>query len=646
MYGSAPKENVHQSTHYRTEDYDEYEEEYDEYEEEASECDGEDEQEAPKPTKEEQEFLSVREQLKDRIRTKLKKQNARALGHSSQTQDKRRTTTNATFGSFFGPSQPVIASRVIEESRSIRETRHVMTNMSSSVAFLQKKRDATASASTLLTQQHHKKPAVVNEIKNKAQTLKDMRDYSFLLSDDTDFPTAKEQPATRSVSAPKSDGRYAQTSLKSQLPMNQPAKLVSVANGLRNPDSRKQNIQSNTGFAKEAPLNRPLPASTDSQKVLSGAVGNGSSKPMGTNPSQRIVGNGSSKPMGTNPSQRVVGNGSSKPMGTNPSQRVVGNGSSKPMGTNPSQRVVGNGSSKPMVTNPSQRFVGNGSSKPMVTNPSQHVVGNGSSRPVVTNPSQRVVGNGSSRPVVTNPSQRVVGNGSSRSVVTNPSQRVVGNGSSRPVVTNPSQRVVGNGSSRPMVTNPSQRVVGNGSSKPMGNSSSQRKVPIQAAGANKPLSKVVNDPYLKKDISAAKPHSSALKHYPEKKRLTQGLDQVKTTVKQSMPPSKSQPIKQSFSHGNLDNRLKRRPSGRNLSDEEDVDYRSLIRGMFGYNPNKYAGMDEDDSDMEVGFDVIQKEERISSKIARKEDEEQLRLIEEEEERKRQMRRRMKKKPKH
>ncbi|CAD5179950.1 unnamed protein product [Musa acuminata subsp. malaccensis] len=630
MYGSAPKENVHQSTHYRTEDYDEYEEEYDEYEEEASERDGEDEQEAPKPTKEEQEFLSVREQLKDRIRTKLKKQNARALGHSSQTQDKRRTTTNATFGSFFGPSQPVIASRVIEESRSIRETRHVMTNLSSSVAFLQKKRDATASASTLLTQQHHKKPAVVNEIKNKAQTLKDMRDYSFLLSDDTDFPTAKEQPATRSVSAPKSDGRYAQTSLKSQLPMNQPVKLVSVANGLRNPDSRKQNIQSNTGFAKEAPLNRPLPASTDSQKVLSGAVGNGSSKPMGTNPSQRIVGNGSSKPMGTNPSQR----------------RVVGNGSSKPMGTNPSQRVVGNGSSKPMVTNPSQRFVGNGSSKPMVTNPSQRVVGNGSSRPAVTNPSQRVVGNGSSRPVVTNPSQRVVGNGSSRPVVTNPSQRVVGNGSSRPVVTNPSQRVVGNGSGRPMVTNPSQRVVGNGSSKPMGNSSSQRKVPIQAAGANKPLSKVVNDPYLKKDISAAKPHSSALKHYPEKKRLTQGLDQVKTTVKQSMPPSKSQPIKQSFSHGNLDNRLKRRPSGRNLSDEEDVDYRSLIRGMFGYNPNKYAGMDEDDSDMEVGFDVIQKEERISSKIARKEDEEQLRLIEEEEERERQMRRRMKKKPKH
>ncbi|RWW84364.1 hypothetical protein BHE74_00007033 [Ensete ventricosum] len=454
-----------QISHYRTEDYDRYEEDSDEYEEEASEHDGEDEQEAPKPTKEEQEFLSVREQLKDRIRKKLKKQNARALGHSSQTQDKRRTTTNATL-------QPG--------------------------GFLH-------------------------------QSL---------------------------VSGPVEDARYAQTSVKSQLPMNQPAQLVSVANGLRNPDSGKQHIQRKTGFAKEAPLNRPLPALTDSRKILSGAVGNGCSKPMGTNPSQRVVGNGCSKPMGTNPSQRVVGNGSSKPMGTNPSQRVVGNGSSKPM---------------------------------------------------VTNLSQRAVGNGSSRPVVTNPSQRVVGNGSSRPVVTNPSQRVVGNGSSRPVVTNPSQRDVGNGSSRPMVSNSSQRVIGNGSSKPMGNSSSQRMVPIQAAGANKLLSKVINDPYLKKDISASKPHSSALKHYPEQKRLTQGLDQVKTTAKQPMPPSKSQVC---------------------------------------LCPHCSEGMDEDDSDMEVGFDVIQKEERISSKIARKEDEEQLRLIEEEEERERQMRRRMKKKLKH
>ncbi|THU46874.1 hypothetical protein C4D60_Mb09t09530 [Musa balbisiana] len=49
--------------------------------------------------------------------------------------------------------------------------------------------------------------------------------------------------------------------------------------------------------------------------------------------------------------------------------------------------------------------------------------------------------------------------------------------------------------------------------------------------------------------------------------------------------------------------------------------------------------------MEVGCDVTQKEERISSKIARKEDEEQLRLIMEEESLQR-WPRRMKKKLKH
>lgn len=42
------------------------------------------------------------------------------------------------------------------------------------------------------------------QVKRKAQTLKDMRDYSFLLSDDADLPDNKElQPASRHVSAPK-----------------------------------------------------------------------------------------------------------------------------------------------------------------------------------------------------------------------------------------------------------------------------------------------------------------------------------------------------------------------------------------------------------------------------------------------------------
>ena len=40
--------------------------------------------------------------------------------------------TSCRFGSFFGPSQPVIAPRVIEESRLIRENKHIVAKVSSS----------------------------------------------------------------------------------------------------------------------------------------------------------------------------------------------------------------------------------------------------------------------------------------------------------------------------------------------------------------------------------------------------------------------------------------------------------------------------------------------------------------------------------
>lgn len=42
------------------------------------------------------------------------------------------------------------------------------------------------------------------QVKKKVQTLKDMRDYSFLLSDDADLPGAKEAGPARNVSASNS----------------------------------------------------------------------------------------------------------------------------------------------------------------------------------------------------------------------------------------------------------------------------------------------------------------------------------------------------------------------------------------------------------------------------------------------------------
>lgn len=67
-----------------------------------------------------------------------------------------------------------------------------------------------------------------------------------------------------------------------------------------------------------------------------------------------------------------------------------------------------------------------------------------------------------------------------------------------------------------------------------------------------------------------------------------------------------------------------------MEDEEDP--MAMIRNMFGYDPSKYAGRDDDDSDMEADFATIEMEEKRSARIARQEDEEELLRIEEEERR--------------
>ncbi|GFP86645.1 hypothetical protein PHJA_000808300 [Phtheirospermum japonicum] len=53
----------------------------------------------------------------------------------------------------------------------------------------------------------------------------------------------------------------------------------------------------------------------------------------------------------------------------------------------------------------------------------------------------------------------------------------------------------------------------------------------------------------------------------------------------------------------------------------------MIRGLFGYDPTKYGDDDDiDDRRMEANFHDIEKEERRSAKIARKEDAEELRKL--------------------
>ncbi|KAH0459959.1 hypothetical protein IEQ34_010622 [Dendrobium chrysotoxum] len=254
---------------------DEYEEdEYDhDYEDEGLEGEKEDkekQEEERKSGKEELEFLKLREKRKEMYRQKLKKQSAKVFGHSIQTQNGQSTPTNTKFGSFFGPSEPVIASRVLDESRSIRETQHIISKPPSS--FGNQRVSSFASSSERKLSEHHQ-PLKINEVKRKAQTLKDMRDYSFLLSDDVDLPDNKEsQPASCHISAPKPDARSAQAALKSKIPISGSLmKSTSNGHGMKNAVHAARPIQTKLPM-KGTHLSRPLPSSSEPKKIPGGKV--------------------------------------------------------------------------------------------------------------------------------------------------------------------------------------------------------------------------------------------------------------------------------------------------------------------------------------------------------------------------------------
>nr|GMD63168.1 protein spt2-like isoform X1 [Ipomoea batatas] len=154
---------------------------------------------------EELEYLELRQKLKERFRKKMKKE----LGTGSAS-----SSRNINFGSFFGPSQPVIAQRVIQESKSLLE------NPDLAAKVMRKNTD----------------------VKTKIQMLKNTRDYSFLLSDDADVPAPSKASLPQKSSAPNSGSKPSQ-------PAREPKKEPIRSNG----SVRGQHM---------APKNHPLKPST------------------------------------------------------------------------------------------------------------------------------------------------------------------------------------------------------------------------------------------------------------------------------------------------------------------------------------------------------------------------------------------------
>ncbi|XP_037086997.1 protein SPT2 homolog [Pollicipes pollicipes] len=58
--------------------------------------------------------------------------------------------------------------------------------------------------------------------------------------------------------------------------------------------------------------------------------------------------------------------------------------------------------------------------------------------------------------------------------------------------------------------------------------------------------------------------------------------------------------------------------------EEENDYSSAIKQIFGYDKNKYRDVDEDVSDMEADFGTMMNEEALSARLAQEEDDREYR----------------------
>ncbi|XP_023755947.1 uncharacterized protein LOC111904406 [Lactuca sativa] len=191
---------------YDLDEYEDYEDEGEYQEDNVGEYEEEEEEEEEDrlPTQEEMEYLELRAKLKESIRKKMKKDSGSGLANF---REKKNKMPYDNFGSFFGPSQPVIAQRVIQESKSLLENPHLAERVPKAKNILPQQNKGSSSAPTGSKPRPNEAPRKVDtwaKPKAKIQMLKNTRDYSFLLSDDAELPIPPKNPPKPS-SAPKPD---------------------------------------------------------------------------------------------------------------------------------------------------------------------------------------------------------------------------------------------------------------------------------------------------------------------------------------------------------------------------------------------------------------------------------------------------------
>ncbi|CAF2049751.1 BnaA09g42400D [Brassica napus] len=289
---------------------------YDDYYSDDNGLDEYDEEEEEEvPPKEEVEYLELRQRIKESIRKKSGSGGVNA--QSSQDRRKKQLPYN-DFGSFFGPSRPVISSRVIQESKSLLENEIKNSNQP-------KKRPVPASSSGDKNVSHEKKrPKVVSATRRKVETLKDTRDYSFLFSDDAELPAPKREPLSRSGSFPNSGRLFADIQeARSARPKQSPAVNGRAAQGPP-PREDKRPVVSSNGHSR--------PASSGGQMNYSRPTASSGGQMQARSVSGRPTSSGSSQMQKSRPASSGSQMQNSRPVssGNQMQQRAVSSGSQRP----------------------------------------------------------------------------------------------------------------------------------------------------------------------------------------------------------------------------------------------------------------------------------------------------------------------------
>jgi len=374
---------------------------------------------------------------------------------------------------------------------------------------------------------HQHKPKIVNEVKKKAEALKDNRDYSFLLSDDADLSSSpKEKPSARSSLSQKTDREVMHSAAKSKAATSQPARL-SNGYGSKNTLSTQRHAEGRVdSIRKEAFSNRERVVSRDSER-MHGIVRNGSNQASTSKTtSQKLPTKG---PIANRHLSKDL-NDPALRKGSVASRHEI----DRPKSSQ-SQRMQ-SAVQRPQLSSHGQR-------------PHQSV----QQRPQPSLPNRR-------------PQQVSQGRKPQQSLQSQKTQQSLQ--SQRPQQSLHVQKLQSSQTHRPQLQNNRSQ-------------SMQGQRPLSSQG-----------------------------QYSEQRRV-QANDRVKQVERQIRPPSKPMPSRPISSNGIRDDHAKRKQvAKRRLDEDEDEENPfAMIRNMFGYDPRKYVGRDEDDSDMEADFATIEREEK-------------------------------------